>query len=164
MNRVEKLIPISAINPIYQMMSAVILTLFLSCFTSCSEAEDVSLLTDMTGQETTIMPGGDNPDNTGGNDTDNGGTTATGCDDVTDVDSDRGTCTETLSLNGRVTITQSGSSIVVSTNSIPDHRVGLFGSGSGSLNPNAISAQNETYTITADPSISGQPTPLLSTS
>jgi len=40
---------------------------------------------------------------------------------------------------------------VITANSIPNHKVGLFGNVAGSLNPNAIKAQNKTYTITNQP-------------
>ena len=49
-------------------------------------------------------------------------------------------------------------------NSIPEHKVGLFGAGFRSLNPNAIAEQSKTYSITISPSKSEGYSPLLSTS
>lgn len=79
------------------------------------------------------------------------------------LDSTRGTCNVTLPYTSQFQESTSGSIRTVIVNSIPNHKVGLFGAGSGSLNPNAISEQNETYQITLNPKISNSLTPLLST-
>jgi len=86
------------------------------------------------------------------------------CEDVDDVvdTSIRGACNESLNWSNQVSITTSGNSRTITTNSIPDHRVGLFGGGNGSLNPNAIAEVNSTYTIPTNPSAASAPTVLLS--
>ncbi|MEM7106377.1 MAG: YHYH protein [Bacteroidota bacterium] len=87
------------------------------------------------------------------------------CDDVTRVVdlNTRGACSETLAWTNEVSIRVEGSSRIISTNSIPDHMVGLFGGGVGSLNPNAISPQNETYTVSSNPVKSNVLTYMLNT-
>lgn len=80
------------------------------------------------------------------------------------VDKSRGACDQTLSFTPSVTMTVSGGNRIFKTNSIPNHKVGLFGSGTGSLNPNAIKEQNKTYTITANPVAASSFFPLLNTS
>jgi hypothetical protein len=60
-------------------------------------------------------------------------------------------------------MTITGNQRILISNNIPEHRVGLFGRVQGALNPNAISAQNETYSISASPVASNVLTPLLST-
>jgi len=67
------------------------------------------------------------------------------------VDKSRGACNETLTLLPSVKIEIVGTNRVITANSIPNHKVGLFGNVTGSLNPNAIKAQNKTYTITNQP-------------
>lgn len=79
------------------------------------------------------------------------------------LDSSRGVCDQTLSFVNSYTETISGTNRVITSNSIPEHMVGLFGGGQGSLNPNAITEQNETYTITMNPSEAISVTPLLAT-
>jgi hypothetical protein len=81
------------------------------------------------------------------------------------LDGTRGACNVTLPFNSEFTESTAGSTRTITANSIPNHMVGLFGGGpgSGSLNPNAISEQNESYTITLNPTFSGMLTPLLST-
>ena len=92
-------------------------------------------------------------------------TTTEGCDDVAslvDINT-RGACDETLEWDNSVMITESGDSRTITSNAIPGHNVGIFGGGSGSLNPNAISPQNDSYTLTLSPSKSASPTWLLDT-
>ncbi|MCK0179342.1 YHYH protein [Flavobacteriaceae bacterium S0862] len=79
------------------------------------------------------------------------------------LDNSRGACDQTLSFNPQFSESIDGTTRTISSNSIPNHMVGLFGMGLGSLNPNAISEQNETYSITTQPIISNTLTPLLST-
>ena len=80
------------------------------------------------------------------------------------LDDMRGECNITLQFTNRFQESVSGSTRTISANSIPNHRVGLFGGGSGSLNPNAISEQSETYNISFNPTISSSFTSLISTS
>lgn len=91
--------------------------------------------------------------------------TSAGCTDVQSLANlnDRGACNETLSYNNDVSITEDRTQLVISSNSIPNHRVGLFGNVSGSLNPNAIAPVSGTYRISNAPSLAGTTTPLLST-
>jgi len=77
------------------------------------------------------------------------------------LDTSRGACTETLPFNSQYDESTSGSIRTILANSIPNHMVGLFGSAQGSLNPNAISVQNETYQITTDPQVAGTLTSLF---
>jgi len=79
------------------------------------------------------------------------------------LDNSRGACDQTLAFTPQFSESIVGITRTISSNSIPNHNVGLFGMGSGSLNPNAISEQNETYSITTQPIISNTLTPLLST-
>lgn len=79
------------------------------------------------------------------------------------IDTSRGACNETLSFDSEFEQTISGDTRIITANCIPEHLVGLFGGGAGSLNPNPISEQNETYTITTNPTIASNFTSLLST-
>lgn len=94
---------------------------------------------------------------------DNTDTDDSGC--VTDqmLDSSRGACNETLTFSNAYSETILGANRTISSNSIPEHLVGRFGMGQGSLNPNAISAQNETYSMTLNPTEANTLTALLST-
>ncbi|WP_229720517.1 YHYH protein [Winogradskyella helgolandensis] len=87
----------------------------------------------------------------------------TGCESDQVLDSSRGACNETLVFSNLYNQTISGSNRIITSNSIPEHMVGRFGMGIGSLNPNAISEQNETYTLELNPSVASTFTPLLST-
>lgn len=80
------------------------------------------------------------------------------------VDTSRGAANQTLPWTSNYSESVSGTNRVITANSIPDHEVGLFGGGSGSLNPNAISEQSETYQITMNPTQATSFTPLLATS
>lgn len=88
----------------------------------------------------------------------------TPCTSSQKVDKSRGECTETLTATSQFTENIQGNERVITANSIPGHKVGLFGRGQGSLNPNAISAQSESYRITANPQVAASMTSLLSTS
>ena len=113
---------------------SICLTLGVLClFLSCTESEDTTI-------------------------------TTTECTDVNTVKdlAQRGQCNETLTFGNEVTISGSGNNRIISSNSIPDHRVGLFGSAAGSLNPNAIAPVSGTYSLDASPTLSGSVTPLLS--
>ena len=63
------------------------------------------------------------------------------CTNGISLDDPRGTCTETLGDGAHAIISSTRGSIIIRSNNIPDHKVGRFGSGPGSLNPNAISPQ-----------------------
>ncbi|RMG64855.1 MAG: YHYH protein [Bacteroidetes bacterium] len=75
--------------------------------------------------------------------------------------SERGACNQSLAFTPNVSLSESGSSRVITSNSIPAHLVGLFGQGPGSLNPNAIAEVQKTYTVPLSPSLAGTPTELL---
>jgi len=94
---------------------------------------------------------------------DNTSTTTTDCTPDQVLDSSRGACTVSLPYTSQYQETSSGTTRTITSNSIPNHMVGLFGTGPGSLNPNAISEQFGTYNIPLNPSIAGSLTPLLST-
>ncbi len=57
---------------------------------------------------------------------------------------ERPDCAVTLSLSNEVSIRTQNSNRIITSNNIPEHKVGLFGGGIGSLNPNSISEQNST--------------------
>ncbi|MBP6238539.1 MAG: YHYH protein [Saprospiraceae bacterium] len=78
-------------------------------------------------------------------------TIVTECTSDKVVDKSRGDCNVTLTLTPSVKMEIVGTNRVITANSIPNHKVGLFGNVAGSLNPNAIKAQNKTYTITNQP-------------
>ena len=80
------------------------------------------------------------------------------------IDRSRGTCSQSLSANSSVDISANNSTRTIQANNIPDHLVGLFGNVTGSLNPNAISAQNSTYRITTTPQLANRTTELLGSS
>lgn len=80
------------------------------------------------------------------------------------VDQSRGECNQTLSFSPVVNIIDNGTSFTIDANNIPEHKVGLFGMGPGSLNPNKISEQSSSYTITKTPQVTGSYIGLLSTS
>ena len=80
------------------------------------------------------------------------------------LDNSRGECDQTLNFNSHYNETVQGNSRIITANSIPNHDVGLFGPVMGSLNPNAISPQNESYTIPVNPIEANEFTSLLGTS
>jgi hypothetical protein len=77
------------------------------------------------------------------------------------LDDSRGACNQTLSFNSLYNENIQGNNRVINANSIPNHDVGLFGPVMGSLNPNAISPQNESYTIPVNPIEANEFTSLL---
>ena len=77
------------------------------------------------------------------------------------LDTSVGSCSETLSFMHEYNMSISGTTRTITSNSIPDHMVGLFGQVPGALNPNAITEQNETYNITTTPTAATSLTPLL---
>ena len=80
------------------------------------------------------------------------------------LDASRGSCNISLPLTNQYQESISANTRTITSNSIPNHKVGLFGKIQGSLNPNAIKEQTETYEISVSPSESSQFTPLLLTS
>lgn len=76
-------------------------------------------------------------------------------------DQTRGACDQTLQFTPSYTENINGNARIITSNCIPNHNVGLFGGGQGSLNPNAISPQMETYNVMVNPQPAGQMTPLL---
>lgn len=83
------------------------------------------------------------------------------CESNQKIDTSRGACNEVLSFNSLYAETISGENRIITSNAIPNHQVGLFGGGQGSLNPNAISPQNDSFTITLTPMLTGNNLPLL---
>ena len=75
----------------------------------------------------------------------------------------RGDCNQTLNFNSLYNETTQGNNRIITANSVPNHNVGLFGPVMGSLNPNAISPQNESYTIPVNPTEANEFTSLLGT-
>ena len=78
------------------------------------------------------------------------------------LDNSRGACDQTLAFAMQYEETVTGDLRTITSNSIPEHQVGLFGGGAGSLNPNAITEQSETYHITTTPALASALTALLS--
>ncbi|MAI22852.1 MAG: hypothetical protein CL828_02245, partial [Crocinitomicaceae bacterium] len=79
-------------------------------------------------------------------------------------DQSRGDCVDLLPFESVFTMEIDGPHRTISSNSIPDHMVGLFGQGPGSLNPHLITEHDENYAIPVNPNLSQALTPLLSTS
>lgn len=77
------------------------------------------------------------------------------CTSDIEFDDSRGDCDQSLSYTSQISISSSNGNWMISANSIPDHKVGLFGRVPGALNPNAVSPQSESYTITQNPQLSG---------
>lgn len=77
------------------------------------------------------------------------------------VNQTRGACNETLTFTSRFTQSVSGTNKIFTSNSIPSHKVGLFGSVSGSINPNAISEQSLSLNVPANPVAASNYKPLL---
>lgn len=89
------------------------------------------------------------------------------CTSDIQLDQSRGACDQSLSFTPSVSITKSATQRIIASNNIPNHKVGLFGSGFGSnaavLNPNEIKAQSASYKISLSPTASTNFTSLLST-
>ncbi len=80
------------------------------------------------------------------------------------IDQSRGACNETLAFTPQFSETQNGPDRVITANSIPNHKVGTYGNGMGSLGPNTISEQNEIYRVPLQPQEAASWTSLLNTS
>lgn len=87
----------------------------------------------------------------------------TNCTSDQVFDASRGDCSETLSFISQYSESINGTSRTINTNNIPNHMVGLFGNVAGSINPNAISEQSESYSVTTTPSVIASLTPLILT-
>ena len=92
---------------------------------------------------------------------DNNSAANTDCNELIVVDTSRGACTETLGYANEFSMSTSGDLRKITANNIPAHNVGLFGNVSGSINPNAISAQNSSYDIDLTPAKANAKTQLL---
>ncbi len=86
------------------------------------------------------------------------------CTNFQKLDDSRGACDQIINAATSITISSNFGVRNISSTSIPNHKVGLFGPVSGALNPNAISTQNSKYQITAEPEIANSMTALLSNS
>ena len=80
------------------------------------------------------------------------------------LDDSKGSCDQTLIYSSLYNETTQGNNRIITANSIPNHNVGLFGPVMGSLNPNAVSPQNESYTVPLNPTEANEFTSLLGTS
>ena len=78
-----------------------------------------------------------------------------------EIDQSRGDCKESINFTSEFNITTTNNERIISSNNIPDHLVGLFGGGQGSLNPNEISPQFENYVISCIPTVNPTLTSLL---
>ena len=78
-----------------------------------------------------------------------------------EIDQSRGDCNESINFTSEFNITTTNNERIISSNNIPDHLVGLFGGGQGSLNPNEISPQFENYVISCIPTVNPTLTSLL---
>ena len=83
------------------------------------------------------------------------------CDQIVEVDTTRGACSESLSYSNEVTFSSSGDFRTITANNIPQHDVGLFGNQIGSINPNEITPQNSSYEIDLTPTKSSSITQLF---
>jgi YHYH protein len=86
------------------------------------------------------------------------------CSSDQTLDTSRGDCNETLPFTSQYNESINGTTRTISTNTIPNHMVGLFGNVPGAINPNAISEQSETYSVTTIPELASSMTPLILTS
>ena len=85
----------------------------------------------------------------------------TNCESSIIIDTSRGDCIIQLEFANQVEFSISGDKRVIAANNIPEHKVGLFGHSAGSLNPNGIKEQNNTYEIDATPIKSSSITELI---
>ena len=84
------------------------------------------------------------------------------CTNPISIDDGLGACSETLPYTPSFSnVENSNDTRTITSNNIPNHLVGLFGGGPGSLNPNQITPQNNNYIIDLTPSIANEVTFLL---
>ncbi len=97
-------------------------------------------------------------------DTENNNEDSSDCANKKTIDRSRGDCNESVNTPNTYSEEIKNNNRVISTNNIPEHKVGLFGKENGALNPNKITKQSSTYTITALPEVASSLTSLLSIS
>lgn len=83
------------------------------------------------------------------------------CIDNREINTSRGECNEDLDISPMIAISIDGDKRIIRTNNIPDHKVGKFGAGQGSLNPNAIAPLDLQYEIELSPTENTNFTSLL---
>ena len=98
--------------------------------------------------DSSVSPADANSDTGGDSGGDTGGSS---CNQIVEVDDSKGVCSITLSEQNLVSFTSNENFRIITSNNIPDHDVGLFGGGPGSLNPHPITPQNSTYVIPLTP-------------
>jgi hypothetical protein len=154
-------------NFVKNFLSFTFLTLLLI---ACSKEEDIAQTVNAPDNFNAAQPNRGNGPNggggNGGNTNPNGGTTNNGnntadCADIYTLDATRGACSESLVWSSSVNMTVSNGIRTFRSNGIPNHKTGIFGGGTGSLNPNAITEQNVIVSITTNPQKTNSITPLL---
>lgn len=114
--------------------------------------EDIIIMLSVSGQEN-VTVGANNQFSITLVDDDMMVSSCTGTVDSYSIDLDASGCRESAETNLGVTsvfdVVTSGGSRVITSNGIPDHNVGMFPNQG---NPNSISVQNKTFTITTNPS------------
>lgn len=128
---------------------------FSMCAWGCSSSDDNDARPNLNSNEENSDPV--QVVDTNGDD----GVVGTPCENERQVSQTRGVCDETLSETSIFSENIANAIRTITTNNIPSHKVGLFGRGQGSLNPNAITAQNSSYNITENPEIASENTSLL---
>ena len=84
------------------------------------------------------------------------------CINPISINSSLGECSETLPYTPSFSnVENNNDTRTITSNNIPNHLVGLFGGGQGSLNPNQITPQNNTYILDLTPAVAMETTPLL---
>lgn len=84
------------------------------------------------------------------------------CSPTKKLDKSRGNCTVTLPFSPSYSEAVNGNVRVITTNAIPNHKVGVFGQTAGAINPHEVKAQQERYEIVTNPSVTNAKTSLLS--
>lgn len=88
--------------------------------------------------------------------------TVINCDPKAVFDTSRGPCTVSLSQTPTYSENTNAVTRTISTNSIPNHMVGVFGGGAGSLGPTAIQPRQLDFGVTMNPTVASSVTQLLS--
>ena len=153
------------------LLLALTISVSILIFGSCDEDDELCIPTswyqdadeDGLGNPDVSISSCTQPDGYVADNTDTDDDPTNDCESDQELDTSRGACNETLGITPVYTETSSGGNRIISSNCIPEHMVGLFGMVPGSLNPNAISAQSESYTITMNPIEAGSFTALLAT-
>jgi hypothetical protein len=140
----------------YRFIKETILFFLLIFLISCKKESEGQFDTPYTNQiETNEEVSENTPETSTNNNTSN----TDNCQ-VYEMYTNRPDCEVTLTLNNEVSIEIVNNKRVITSNNIPDHKVGVFGQTMGSLNPNSIQAQSSTYTISSNPQIANNFTPL----